>query len=113
MLDWSRRLVLDEMAGRVVHSLDAFPLGLVNRARQVSQAGDWLAAVDAWGYAFAYLSRLQPDRTLNPDMPEPAADVQARQKEIETWRSEARRQMNEALRNVLAESASQGTGIQP
>ncbi len=105
MLDWSRRLALDEMAGEIIHRLDAYPLDLVNRARLVSQAGDWQAAADAWGYASAYLSRLQPIRNQNPDLPSPATEIQARQREIEAWRGEARRQMNEVLRRVLAEAA--------
>lgn len=108
MLDWSRRLALDEMAGEIIHRLDAFPLALVNRARQVSQAGEWLAAADAWGYASAYLSRLQPLMNANPDLPAPPTEILARQREIETWRGEARRQMNEVLRRVLAEPASPG-----
>jgi hypothetical protein len=113
MLDWSRRLALDEMAGEIIHRLDAFPLELVNRARQVAQAGDWPAAADAWGYASAYLSQLQPIRNPNPDLPAPATEVQARQREIEAWRSEARRQMNEALRRVLAEPATPGAETVP
>lgn len=106
MLDWSRRLALDEMAGRVVCRLAAFPLELVNRAQQASQAEDWLAATNAWGYAAAYLGRLEPIRHADPEQPEPPPDIQHRLQQIARWRDESSRRMNEALHRLLLELPS-------
>lgn len=102
MLDWSRRVVLDEMALRVNYRLTAFPLELVRRAQVATQRDDWLAAADAWGYAVAYLSRLHPPRPPQPDAPELPAEIATRQAEIETWQAEARRQLADVLRHALA-----------
>jgi len=107
-LDWARRAVLDEMALRVNCRLAAFPLELVTRAQMATQREDWLAAADAWGYAVAYLSRLQPPRPPEPDAPALPAEIAARQAEIETWQVEARRQLAELLQRALTEQQKPG-----
>ncbi len=110
MLDWSRRIVLDEMALRVNYRLTAFPLELVRRAQVATQREDWLAAADAWGYAVAYLSRVHPPRPPQPDAPELPAEIAARQAEVETWQAEARRQLADVLRHALAAQSKPEVG---
>ena len=106
MLDWARQDTLTEMAERVCHRLEAYPLQLVFRAQEATKQEDWLAAADAWGYAVAYLSRLQPPKDEGAS--ELPKAVLTRRAEIAKWQEEARRQLLQALLAALREHMKEG-----